>query len=175
QQLHEHRARLERLQEAGHEPSRRVIQRVRLQFLYPDEAVRLSLTERLAPLAEELVGRELERVDPYLVHALFDGRAVDLDEARYQVTVRSVVAAEEVTVILAVARVVPGPGPGASRGPGSGRRARAGITRRRRPCGPAVPLRAGRAGCPSAEGALPIRAGRKARRPFGLGGGRGAF
>src|SRR5690606_10888739 len=70
------------------------------------------------PLAEELVGRELERVDPYLVHALFDGRAVDLDEARYQVTVRSVVAAEEVTVILAVARVVPGPGPGASRGPG---------------------------------------------------------
>lgn len=118
QQLHEHRARLERLQEAGNEPSRRVIQRVRLEFLYPDEAVRLSLTERLAPLAEELVGRELERVDPYLVHALFDGRAVDLDEARYQVTVRSVVAAEEVTVILAVARVVPGPGPGASRGPG---------------------------------------------------------
>ncbi|HEX6990081.1 MAG TPA: hypothetical protein VF282_11500 [Bacillota bacterium] len=105
QQLHEHRARLERLQDARDEPARRVIQRVRLDFLYPDEAVRLALTEHLAPLAEELVGRDLERVDPYLIYALFDGRTVDLEEARYQVTVRSVVAAQEVTVILAVTRI----------------------------------------------------------------------
>src|SRR5690606_28742757 len=67
QQLHEHRARLERLQPAADEPARRVVQRVRLELLWDDEATRLALTERLAPLAEELVGRDLERIDPYLL------------------------------------------------------------------------------------------------------------
>lgn len=107
QQLHEHQARLERLEQAGDAPVEQVIQRVRLEFLYPDDVVRLALAERLAPLADELVGRELERVDPYLIYALFDGRAVDLEDARYRVMVRSVIAAGEVTVILAVERLGP--------------------------------------------------------------------
>ncbi|MFO7246140.1 MAG: hypothetical protein FWJ62_04270 [Thermaerobacter sp.] len=129
QQLHEHRARLARLEEARDRSFRPVIQRVRLELLHDDEAVRLALAERLSPLAEELVGRDLERVDPYLVYAMFDGRSVDLDDARYVVTVRAVVAAPEMTVILTVTRAAGGEGAGGAlirwsepRLPGSGRR-----------------------------------------------------
>ena len=104
QQLQEHRSRLERLQQAGDAPAERVILRVRLEFLWDDEAVRLALAERLAPLAEELVGRDLARIDPYLIYAMFEGRAVDIDDARYRLSVRTVVVAEEVTVVLAVER-----------------------------------------------------------------------
>lgn len=107
QQLHEYRSRLERLQAAGGRPDARVVQEVTLDILWHDEAARLALAERLAPLAEELVGRDLERIDPYLLYALFDGREVAMEGRRYSLSVRAVVVAEQVTVVIAVSEQEP--------------------------------------------------------------------
>lgn len=107
QQLHEHRSRLRKLNEASQNPRDRLVRDVTLSILWHDEAVRLALNESLSPLSNELVGRELERIDPYLVFAIFDGRTVQVEERLYRLTVRSLIIAEQLSLVLTVELLPP--------------------------------------------------------------------
>ena len=102
QQLLLYRSRLEKLTAIQEQPRTRIVREVDIQLLWPDEAARLDLSEHLAPLSNELVGRQIERIDPYLVYAIFDGRLIDLENRRYRLSVRAVVIAEETVILLSV-------------------------------------------------------------------------
>lgn len=78
-----------------------VVRRVTVRFAnVADEALRLRLEEAVRPLLEELVGREVGRLDPFLVDALLRGRRVRVGEQEYVLALRRALLGEEVLVVL---------------------------------------------------------------------------
>lgn len=102
QDLAQYQSRLQKLEAALQEPKDRLVNNVDLQLLWSDEAVRLDLIQKLTPIANELVGREVTSLNPYLLYAIFDDRIIDLKSRRFRLNVRAVVIAEETLIILAV-------------------------------------------------------------------------
>lgn len=106
QETAQYQSRLRKLEAALQNPQQAVIGDVTLQILWPDEATRLDLTEKLAPIAHELVGRQVTDINPYLIFAVFDDRVIDLSHRRYRVNVRAVVISAETLIILTVTEEV---------------------------------------------------------------------
>lgn len=78
-----------------------VVRRVTVRFVnVADDALRLRLEEAVRPLLEELVGREVGRLDPFLVDALLRGRRVRVGEQEYGLTLRRALLGEETLVVL---------------------------------------------------------------------------
>lgn len=80
-------------------------------------AQRLAVERQLQPLAQDLVGRRLDRLDPEVVAQLFAGREVEAGGQRYQVAVSQLLLAEQAVIVLVLtprpAPAPPGPGAGA--------------------------------------------------------------
>lgn len=115
QELVRYRGRLERLQREQGAPAPVVVRTAEVELLWSDEAVRLDLQEQLTPLLDGLEGRPLAGIDPYLVHSIFDGRLVELEDGRYQLTVKYFVLSEHTRVVLGVTALGAGdagPAPG---------------------------------------------------------------
>ncbi len=78
-----------------------VVRRVTVRFPdVADEALRVRLEEAVRPLLEELVGREVGRLDPFLVDALLRGRRVQVGEQEYGLALRRALLGEETLVVL---------------------------------------------------------------------------
>lgn len=119
QDVEEYKSRLEKLETARQQPRDRLVEKINLQLLWADEATRLDLVEKLNPITGELIGREVESIDPYLLFAIFDERIIDLNPRQYRLSVRSVLIAEETTIILTVREVTARPAGLATTIPGS--------------------------------------------------------
>lgn len=109
QELTRYRGRLERLQSARLPPLPAVITAVDLEFLWPEEPVRLQLEEEMSPLVEGIEGRPLDEVDPYLLFSIFDGRIAAVDGTSYRLTVKYLIIGEKTTIVLAVAKAAGAP------------------------------------------------------------------
>lgn len=109
QELGLYRSRLEQLQREGEEAPKQAwqIENVDLQLLWPDEADRLDLSEYLQPLTQELIGRRLDNLDPYLVYAIFEGRRIDLEHRAFLLTPRVILLGRETRIILDVHEASP--------------------------------------------------------------------
>lgn len=109
QELGRYRGRLDRLQAAPLPPLPTVITAVDLEFLWPEESVRIQLEDEMSPLVESIEGRPLGEVDPYLVFSIFDGRIAAVEGVSYRLQVKYLIIGEKTIIVLAVAKAGDGP------------------------------------------------------------------
>lgn len=94
---------LAQLRSANRRWARPVVRSVELHFANVDEpALRLKLEERLKPLVQDLVGREIRGLDPFLIFGLFRDRAWRIGEKEYRPELRVAVVDEEMVLVLEV-------------------------------------------------------------------------
>lgn len=65
-----------------------------------DDRLREEVRRRLAPLAEELIGRRLDGIDPDLAVYMFDGRTIQVEDRQVVVSVRVLLLAERSRIAL---------------------------------------------------------------------------
>lgn len=67
-----------------------------------DEATKLALRREISPLLEELLGKELAKVEPLLILKMFDGREISLEEKKYRLTSQALVLSTKTRIVLQV-------------------------------------------------------------------------
>ncbi len=65
-----------------------------------DRSLRLRLEERLKPLVAELVGREVRRLDPVLIGAVFADRTLRVGDKEYVPVLRQAFVGEEILFVV---------------------------------------------------------------------------
>lgn len=102
-ELTEYKAQVENLRQSLETRTRFVIQEVRVEVVnLEDEARILSLKKQLRPYVQELVGRQITRVDPELTLGLLEGRSIMFDDKQMVVRVKTLIVAPTTQFFLEV-------------------------------------------------------------------------
>lgn len=108
QQAVELQGRLQRLEESLARQRRRPVRATAVRVTGLDPAEELEIRRRVQELLQEVVGREVDQVDPALVARILDGRLVALGGRTVALSVESVWVTDTLTVSLDV-RAAPTP------------------------------------------------------------------
>lgn len=91
--------RLESLEKKGH-----IIQSVKVVAICADEQARLKGQETIQGLLQELVGRDVDAIDPPLLEAMIDQRSVSIQDETYLACLTASHISKTVTIYI---RLVP--------------------------------------------------------------------
>lgn len=108
QQAGELQERLGRLEASLAQQRRRPVRATAVRVSGLDPAEELEVRRQVQALLQEVVGREVDQVDPALVARMLDGRLLALGSRTVVLTVRSLWLTDTLTVSLEV-RAAPGP------------------------------------------------------------------
>lgn len=102
QQVQELQGRLQRLEASLAEQRRRPVRATEVWIEGLDPGEELELQREVQALLQEVVGREVEQVDPALVAGMLDGRLMPLGGRTVALSVRSIWLTDKLTVSLEV-------------------------------------------------------------------------
>ncbi|WP_324669839.1 hypothetical protein [Geochorda subterranea] len=102
QQVQELQGRLQRLEASLAEQRRRPVRATAVRISGLDPSEELQLRREVQALLQEVVGREVDQVDPALVAGMLDGRLMALGGRTVALSVRSIWLTDTLTVSLEV-------------------------------------------------------------------------
>jgi len=101
-ELGERDYRISRLEDSLQERRKRVVREIKIELDVKDKLLNLKLTEVARDLVDDLIGREIDTLDPPLITTIISGRSVSINKQSYTYNVDLIVISDTLTLYLEV-------------------------------------------------------------------------
>ncbi|KNZ68275.1 hypothetical protein Tfer_3173 [Thermincola ferriacetica] len=77
-----------------------LVKEIKIHVLHDEKYIRLEIEDFAKGMLQELVGKEVENIDPILVSNILDNRVTEIDKTAYTLRVKAVLVSERILVYI---------------------------------------------------------------------------